>query len=68
MATLQAKIAECCCETQKALLVQSNAIQVLELNIENKRLQALANHNHHVATNGNIEIAITNVLRNLKIA
>jgi hypothetical protein len=63
-ASLQAKIAECCCETQKALLVQSASIRELALSIENNRLRDKCDNQERHSRGGDIEIAINNVLRN----
>jgi hypothetical protein len=63
-AELARQIAECCCETQKAILAQSASIRELDLSIENKRLQALVCHTQNNASNSNIEIIIQNALGN----
>lgn len=76
---LARQIAECCCETQKSLLTQSASIRELDLKqsaqtrelaltIENNRLRDKCDNNERHSRNGDIEIAITNVLRNLNKA
>lgn len=72
---LAKQMAECCCETQKALLQQSASIRELELKqsaqtrelalaIENNRLRDKCDNQERNSRNGDIEIAVTNVLRN----
>jgi hypothetical protein len=55
---LARQIAECCCETQKAILAQSASIRELDLSIENKRLQALVCHTQNNASNSNKKMDI----------
>jgi hypothetical protein len=73
---LARQIAECCCETQKALLTQSASIRELDLKqsaqtrelaltIENNRLRDKCDNQDRHSRGNEIEIAITNVLRSL---
>jgi hypothetical protein len=72
---LAKQIAECCCETQKAILAQSATIRELDLKqaaqtrelaltIENNRLRDKCDNQDRHSRSGDIEIAVTNVLRN----